>query len=211
MNDQRAFERIDPAPDPLFYREPRFVEHIDGGAIAAVTQLYRERFPAGGDVLDLMSSWVSHLPPEIAYARVTGLGMNAAELARNPRLTARCVHDLNAEPLLPLETAAFDAAGVCVSIQYLTRPVEVLADTARVLRPGAPLVITFSNRCFPTKAIAIWQALDARGHAALIVNYLRDAGGWDDIAALDRSSGRGDPLYAIVARRVAAGSPEVRS
>jgi SAM-dependent methyltransferase len=209
VNGQRAFGRIDAAPDLLFYREPRFVEHIDDGAIAAVTQLYRERFAGGGTVLDLMSSWVSHLPPEIAYAGVTGLGMNAAELARNPRLTARIVHDLNAEPRLPLASAAFDAAGMCVSIQYLTRPVEVLADTARVLRPGAPLVVTFSNRCFPTKAVAIWRMLDARGHAALVANYLRDAGGWDDIAAFDRSPGRGDPLYAVVARRKAADEPAV--
>ena len=210
MNDPRAFRRIDAAPDPLFYREPRFVEHIDDGAIAAVTGLYREFFAAGGTVLDLMSSWVSHLPSEIAYAGVTGLGLNAAELARNPRLTARVVHDLNAEPRLPLEAAAFDAAGMCVSVQYLTRPVEVFADIARVLRPRAPLVITYSNRCFPTKAVAIWQALDARGQAAYIAGCLRDAGGWDDLAAFDRSPRGGDPLYAVVARRTDP-SPEVRS
>lgn len=147
-----------------------------------------------------MSSWVSHLPPEIAYGRVVGLGMNAAELAANPRLDERLVHDLNAQPLLPFAADRFDGAQICVSVQYLTRPVEVLRDVARVLRAGAPLAITFSNRCFPTKAVAAWHQRDDRGRAELVASYLRDAGGWTEIAALDRSPGGGDPLFAVVAR-----------
>jgi SAM-dependent methyltransferase len=152
-----AFQRLDETPDAEFYAAPRLVTHIDDGAIAAVTALYREYFPAGGAILDLMSSWVSHLPPEASYRRVTGLGMNAEELAANPRLDAWVVHDLNAEPRLPFADGEFDAAGCCVSIDYLVRPVEVLCDLARVLRPDAPVVITFSNRRFPTKVIALWE------------------------------------------------------
>jgi len=166
-----------------------------------VTQLYREHLPAGGAVLDLMSSWVSHLPMDVAYGRVTGLGMNADELAANPRLDGWVVHDLNAEPRLPFAEGAFDGATCCVSIDYLVQPVAVLRDVARVLRPGAPLVVTFSNRRFPTKVIALWEALDDAGHARLVEQYLREAGGWDGVAALDRSPERGDPLWAIVAHR----------
>ena len=195
------FRRYDEAPDGEFYVAARLVTHIDDAAIAAVTQLYRERFPAGGAVLDLMSSWVSHLPPEVAYGRVAGLGMNAEELAANPRLDARVVHDLNAEPRLPYADAEFDAAGCCVSVQYLTRPVELFREVARVLRPGAPFVVTFSNRCFPTKAVAAWQALDDAGHVALVRRYFADAGGWAAVSAEQRTRERGDPLYAVVAVR----------
>ena len=196
------FSRLDESPDALFYATPRFVTHIDDAAIAAVTQLYREYFPAGGAVLDLMSSWISHLPAEVVYGRVVGLGMNRDELAANPRLHARVVQDLNETPRLPFDDAQFDAAGICVSVDYLTRPVDVLRDCGRVLRPGSPLVITFSNRCFPTKAIAAWQMLDNRGHQDLVARYLTEAGNWTEIQALDRSpSPDGDPLYAVVARR----------
>jgi SAM-dependent methyltransferase len=196
-----AFRREDESPDAEFYREPRLVTHIDAGAIAAVTQLYREHFPPGGAVLDLMSSWISHLPHDVTYARVAGLGMNAVELAANTRLTEWVVHDLNQDPHLPYGPAEFDAAGICVSIDYLTQPVTVLRDLARVLRPHSPLVITFSNRCFPTKAVAVWHTLDDKGHVELVARWLKEAGAWDHITTLDRSPrGWGDPLYAVVGR-----------
>jgi SAM-dependent methyltransferase len=155
--------REDEAADEDFYSAPRLVTHIDNGAIAAVTQLYREYFPPDGAVLDLMSSWISHLPAKTAYRRVAGLGMNAVELGANERLTEWVVHNLNREPRLPYGEAEFDAAGLCVSVDYLTQPVAVLRDVGRVLRPGAPLVITFSNRCFPTKAVSVWHTLDDVG------------------------------------------------
>ena len=197
-----AFRRIDESSDHDFYQVPRLVTHIDEAAIAAVTQLYREYLPNGGDLLDLMSSWVSHLPEEVTYGRVVGLGINEKELAQNPRLSEWVVQDLNAEPTLPFADASFDGAGCCVSIDYLTRPVEVLRDLARVMRPGAPVVITFSNRCFPTKAVAIWHSLDDAGHLKLVQHYLLAAGGWTDLEGLDRSDPHGhDPLYAVVARR----------
>ena len=197
-----AFRRQDEAPDAEFYHHPRFVTHIDDAAIAAVTQLYREYFASDSTLLDLMSSWVSHLPAEIAYRRVVGLGMNAAELRANPRLSAHVVQDLNAQAILPFQDQEFDGAAICVSVDYLTQPVAVLSELARVLRPTAPLVITFSNRCFPSKAVAAWHALDDRGHLALVQQYLVAAGGWHSVQLLDRSPapGRSDPLFAVVAR-----------
>ena len=173
---QGAFAKIDAEEDELFYEPPRLVCHIDDGAIAALTQFYRRTLPAGGVLLDLMSSWVSHLPPEIDYAEVIGHGMNATELAANPRLTRRFVQNLNRGTKLLLADASVDAAMVCVSIQYLQQPVAVLREVARVLRPGGSLVISFSNRCFWTKAVAIWRALDDDGHARLVERYLRHAG-----------------------------------
>jgi SAM-dependent methyltransferase len=200
-----AFRRFDESPDEAFYREPRFVTHIDEAAIAAVTDLYRRFFPAGGAILDLMSSWVSHLPPEADYARVVGVGMNADELAENAFLDEWHVQNLNREPRLPFADGMFDGAAICVSIQYLVRPIEVLRDVGRVLRPAAPLIITFSNRCFPTKAIACWRLLDDVGHLRLIDRYLAEAGNWCDITTCHPCPARdGDPLYAVVARRGAA-------
>jgi SAM-dependent methyltransferase len=195
-----AFERYDETPDEEFYLLPRFVTHIDDRAIAAVTQLYRDLFPPGGEILDLMSSWISHLPPEVEYRRVVGLGMNEAELRRNERLDSYVVQNLNTNPQLPLGNAAFDGAGICVSIDYLTRPVEVLREVGRVLKVGTPLIISFSNRCFPTKAIAVWHQLDDRGRVRLVERYLQEAGNFENIRGLDRSPGRlfSDPLYAVI-------------
>jgi hypothetical protein len=173
---QGAFAKIDAEEDDLFYEPPRLVCHIDEGAIAALTEFYRVALPAGGVLLDLMSSWVSHLPPEIDYAEVIGHGMNATELAANPRLTRWFVQNLNRDTKLPLADTSVDAAMVCVSIQYLQQPVTLLREVRRVLRPDAPLVISFSNRCFWTKAVAIWRALDDDGHARLVERYLGRAG-----------------------------------
>jgi SAM-dependent methyltransferase len=171
-----AFTKLDTEEDELFYEPPRLVCHIDDGAIAALTQFYCEVLPSGGVLLDLMSSWVSHLPPEIEYAEIIGHGMNATELAANPRLNRWFVQNLNRDTGLPLADDSVDAAMICVSIQYLQQPVAVLRDVARVLRPEAPLVISFSNRCFWTKAVAIWRSLDDDGHAHLVEHYLRHAG-----------------------------------
>jgi SAM-dependent methyltransferase len=171
-----AFTKLDDEDDEVFYEPPRLVCHIDEGAIAALTGFYRNILPPNGVLLDLMSSWVSHLPPDIGYKEVIGHGMNAAELVANPRLNRWFIQNLNRETSLPLGDASLDAAMICVSIQYLQRPIVVLREIARVLRPGAPLVISFSNRCFWTKAVAIWRALDDDGHAHLVERYLGHAG-----------------------------------
>lgn len=197
---EQAFTRYDETPDEEFYEMPRLVTHIDDRAIAAVTQLYREFFTPDGEILDLMSSWVSHLPEEVRYSRVVGLGMNEVELKRNPRLDKYVVQNLNRTPKLPFGEAEFDGVGICVSIDYLTNPVTVLRELGRVLKVGSPVVITFSNRCFPTKAVVIWHQLDDKGHVQLVERYLQEAGNFRNVRGLDRSPRRifSDPLYAVI-------------
>ena len=200
----KAFRRYDEAPDEEFYKTPRLVTHIDELAIAAVTQLYTEFFPAGGQILDLMSSWVSHLPKEVRYGRVVGLGMNEVELRRNPRLDKYVVQNLNTNPRLPFGEAEFDGVGICVSIDYLIDPIPVLREVGRVLRVGSPIIVTFSNRCFPSKAVTIWHQLDDKGHVRLVESYLQEAGNFRNVRSLDRSPRRlfSDPLYAVVGESV---------
>jgi SAM-dependent methyltransferase len=196
-----AFRRQDETPDERFYSVPRLVTHIDDGAIAAVKALYREFFTPNGSILDFMSSWVSHLPEEAYYERVFGLGMNQTELEANPRLTEYRVQNLNTNPILPFDDKVFDGAACCVSIDYLTRPVEVLKEVHRVLKSEATLVITFSNRCFPTKAVAAWLYSSDEDHLKLVELFLKEAAEWKSIELLDRSPKTGDPLYAVAARK----------
>ena len=146
-----AFRRYNETPDERLYRTPRLVTHIDDHAIGAVTQLYREHFPPGGAILDLMSSWVSHLAPEATYGRVVGLGMNEVELKQGPRLDEYVLQDLNRNPRLPFGDGEFDGTGICVSIDYLIQPVQVVREVGRVLKIGAPLVVTFSNENLPRR------------------------------------------------------------
>jgi SAM-dependent methyltransferase len=150
-----------------------------------------------------MSSWVSHLPDEarLPLGRVVGLGMNAAELAANPRLASFDVRDLNADPKLPYADASFDAVLCAVSIQYLVRPLEVFAEAARVLRPGGRVAIATSHRCFPTKAIRAFQLLAPRERLAAIALYLERAGGFEPASLLDRSPPGADPLWVVTTLR----------
>jgi SAM-dependent methyltransferase len=193
------FDRSDPADDAQFYSWPRLVTHIDDGAIAAVGALYEE-LDLRGDVLDIMSSWVSHFRD--APASLTVLGMNESELAANRQASAAVVHDLNADPVLPFGDAAFDAAVCCVSVDYLVRPVDVFRDVARVVRPGGHFVITFSNRCFPTKAIRGWLASGDDQHCEIVGEYFREAGGYEDPRVERRRvpDHGGDPLFAVWSR-----------
>jgi SAM-dependent methyltransferase len=202
--DKAAFDKADRTPDAYFYREPRFVLHIDYAAIAAVTAIYGEVLPSGGAIVDLMSSWVSHLPADADYASVVGHGINAQELAANRRLSHWFVQDLNQDPALPLGTGTFDAACLCVSVQYLQRPVDVFRDMARVLRPGSPFVVSFSNRCFPTKAVAIWQALAGPDQQILVGAYMKEAG-FTGISARALTPPGGDPLWVVIGRAPARG------
>lgn len=200
------FDRDDPSSDGTFYAVPRFVTHIDDGAVRAVGELYADLGIDGAAagspvVLDLMSSWVSHFstPPR----RLTVLGMNRAELDANEAAEQRVVQDLNTDASLPFADDTFDAVTCCVSIDYLVQPVAVLTEVARVLKPGAPVVITYSNRCFPTKAIHGWLATTDEQHAAVVSRYLALAGGFDtgQVSLRTPTTGyRGDPLWAVVAR-----------
>ncbi len=185
---------MDPSPDEAFYAYERKVVHIEEGAIEALREAYAEVLPAGGRVLDLMSSWRSHLP-HTGLGEVVGLGMNAAEMADNPQLDTFVVHNLNREPILPFEDEAFDAAVSAVSVQYLTRPIDVFADVRRVLVPGGPFVVSFSNRCFPTKAVAIWLANGDAAHRSLVRGYL-EATGFAEVVD-ERRPSPDDPLYVV--------------
>jgi SAM-dependent methyltransferase len=202
------FDRTDGAPDGAFYSWPRLVTHIDDRAIAAVGALYEE-LGVDGEVLDLMASWTSHFRRK--PAALTVLGMNAVELAANPHAAKTVVHDLNAEPRLPFADESFDAAVCCVSVDYLVQPIEVFREVARVLRPGGVFVCTFSNRCFPTKAIRGWLTTTDREHCDVVCEYFRRSEGWQEpVAALRTPPSRsgaapagewGDPLYGVWSRR----------
>jgi SAM-dependent methyltransferase len=203
--DDRAFPaqffaRVDDDEDAAFYAVPRLVTHIDDDAIAAVGELYEELHVAG-DVLDLMSSWVSHFRVPPRSLRV--LGMNEHELLANDAATERIVHDLNADPRVPMPAESVDDAVCCVSVDYLTQPIEVFRDVARVLRPGGRLVCTFSNRVFPTKAIRGWLAATDEDRCAIVAEYLRRSGVFEPPTVSRRSppGHPGDPLFAVWAAR----------
>jgi SAM-dependent methyltransferase len=199
------FDRTDPIDDARFYDTPRLVTHIDDVAIAAVGRVYQHlqidgSAPGPTHVLDLMSSWISHflVPP----AQLTVLGMNTYELDHNQAATDRVVWDLNNDPTLPFDAGTFDAATCCVSVDYLVRPLEVFEEVARVLRPGAPFVCTFSNRCFPTKAIHGWLHADDRMRVTIVGEYFRRTPMFVDLQASRATPDgwRGDPLFAVWAR-----------
>jgi hypothetical protein len=200
--------RVDEFFDGSFGLEPPRINRIDDGAIAAITDIYREILPIGGAILDVMSGWVSHLPPEIPYSRVVGIGYNACELAENPFLDEWRLQDLNVDPGLPFAAGEFDGATLCVAVQHLTRPHDVIREIGRVLKPGAPLVVTFSERCRPTRPIGCWCLLDDVGHLCLIAHHFADAGNWADIRCLDRTPpGGGNPLYAVIGRSLGSTRP----
>ena len=190
------FARIDPSDDAIFYVPERKVVHIEAGAIEALRSLYADVLPAGGRVLDLMSSWRSHLPNGLGP--VTGLGMNAAEMTDNPQLSDVVVHDLNREPTLPFPDARFDAVVCAVSVQYLIHPVAVFTEVRRVLQAGGPAVISFSNRCFPTKAVAVWMAGTDADHRVLVAGYLA-AAGFVDVSDSQVPT-PDDPLWVVQGR-----------
>jgi SAM-dependent methyltransferase len=164
--------------------------------------LYRE-LALDGDVLDICSSWISHFDP--VPARLVALGMNRNELAANDDATDTLVHDLNSDPAVPFEDASFDAVTCCASVDYLTSPVEVFGDVARVLRPGGVFVVTFSNRCFPTKAIRAWLGADDRQRCSIVATYFALVDRFGPASVRLRNPGAsGDPLYAVWARTLPA-------
>ena len=190
------FDRADETADRIFYAVPRLVTHIDDPAIAGVGDLYEELGVPDGDVLDLMSSWISHL--HSAPRSLTALGMNAEELAANPMATDRVLKDLNADPALPFPDGSFDSVLCCVSVDYLVRPLEVFTDVHRVLRPEGRFICTFSNRLFPTKAIRGWLYATDRQRVTIVEEYFRTSGPWNEIRSVQRiPEGPSDPLYAV--------------
>lgn len=201
------------SPDTDFYSYPRFVTHIDDAAIDALTDFYATSFPTSGGadtaLLDICSSWISHYPQGYTAARIAGLGMNEEELQRNPVLTEYTVKDLNTDPKLPYEDASFDVVTNAVSVDYLTKPLEVFKEILRVLKPGGVGIMSFSNRCFPTKAISIWTGTGDIDHVLIVGSYFHYAGGFDapqakDITKKGLLGQKGDPMYVVYARKAAA-------
>jgi len=200
----------DDRPDRAFYREPRLVQHVDAQFRERLTELYHQHLGAGDDVLDLMSSWVSHLPDDLDLGRVAGHGMNEEELATNERLTEYFVQDLNAKHTLPLEEATFDAVLCAVSVQYLQRPERVFAEVARVLRPAGVFVVSFSNRMFAQKAIRAWRTASGSGRLGLVEQYFAAVEDFRAPTTVSESplvpptqrflGGPPDPFYAAYAR-----------
>ncbi|WP_018872343.1 methyltransferase domain-containing protein [Thioalkalivibrio sp. ALJ16] len=208
-----ACEREDPAPDCDFYASPRLVHHLDAAARARIAALYATLIPQGARVLDLMSSWASHLDQVRGPEAVVGLGMNHQELAANEVLDQALVHDLNRQPAIPLPPASFDAVVCTASVEYLTHPQAVFASVRELLRPGGVFAVTFSDRCFPTKAIAVWEPLYDFERMGLVLDLFLRAG-FDDLATLslrglprppdDPYAGRlehADPVFAVWGRR----------
>ncbi|MEP0871092.1 methyltransferase domain-containing protein [Trichocoleus desertorum AS-A10] len=205
--------KLDPTEDTVFYGLPRFVTHVDEGFIQQLTDLYRERLKPQTRILDLMSSWVSHLPDEIEFAHVEGHGLNAEELARNPRLNHYFTQDLNQEPKLPLPDQSFDAVLNTVSVQYLQYPEAIFSEIHRVLKPGGIAIVSFSNRMFYQKAIQAWRDSSEEYRVELVKRYFTSVPGFPEPEAIARRAqvpsflqmlgvAGGDPFYAVIAQRV---------
>jgi len=205
---EEPFARLDERADRLFYHQPRLVQHLDAQVRRQITDVYARVLKPGMRVLDLMSSWVSHLPEQ--PLTVTGLGLNAEELNQNPQLAERTLHDLNAQPVLPYPDGQFDAAVCTASVEYLVKPVEVFREVRRVLKPGAPFVVTFSERWFPPKVIAVWPMLHPFERVGLVLDYFIRSGGYQSFGTEsargwprpedDKYAGQfadADPLYAV--------------
>jgi SAM-dependent methyltransferase len=207
---QAERRKLDEGDDALFYAQPRFVHHLDAAFRARLTRLYRERLETGSVVLDLMSSWVSHLPDEVSYGTVIGHGLNEQELQANPRLDRHWVQNLNTNQQLPLADASLDAALIVAGWQYLQQPEAVAAELLRCLRPGGQLIVAFSNRMFAQKAARIWTDGSDGDHLDTVARVLI-AQGWPQpelIAEGTRAAGplgwiggHGDPFFAVVATK----------
>ncbi|BBD57595.1 hypothetical protein NIES2109_03620 [Nostoc sp. HK-01] len=205
-------EKLDNTDDQLFYAYPRFVTHVDDGFIQQLTDLYRDRLQPNTRILDMMSSWVSHLPEEIEFAHIEGHGLNAEELARNPRLNHYFVQNLNENPQIPLPDQDFDAVLICVSVQYIQYPEAIFSEIYRILKPGGIVIISFSNRMFFQKAIQAWRDASETTRVELVKHYFNSIPGFTTPEVIVRQSttpyflqlmgiGAGDPFYAVIAHR----------
>lgn len=196
------FYRQDETKDNQFYSTPRFVTHIDDNAIKLLTSYYNSIFFKHADVLDICSSWVSHYPSSLQYGNVIGLGMNEEELKANKQLTNYNIQDLNENPLLPYDDDSFDFVTCVVSVDYLTKPLQVFQEIQRVLRPNGKAIISQSNRCFPSKAIDIWLNTNDLEHGFIIGSYFHYVGGFKDIIGKDLSNTMNtDPMFIIQATK----------
>lgn len=206
--EEQDFARADSNDDNTFYSLPRLVYHIDEPAVSSLTQYYRKNIPKNSRILDICSSWVSHYPLEFPQTmkRIAGTGINSLELNVNDQFTKgdTIARNLNNDPTLPYADGKFDVVTCVVSIDYLIHPIEVLKEVHRVLRPGGKVIISQSNRCFPSKAINMWLKMNDRQHLELINGYFQYAGGFEPRKAFDiTAEGDGqvgfDPMFIVEA------------
>jgi SAM-dependent methyltransferase len=208
--EQRS--KLDESDDSLFYDYPRFVNHVDDGFIQQLTNLYRQKLAPQTRILDLMSSWVSHLPEELEFAHVEGHGLNGEELAKNPRLNHYFVQNLNKDPLLPFGDESFDAVLNTVSIQYVQYPEAIFSEICRVLKPGGIAIVSFSNRMFWQKAIQVWRDSSDAQHLELVKGYFQNTAGFAAPEVISKPGplpsifnlfqGGGDPFFALLAQKL---------
>jgi SAM-dependent methyltransferase len=207
-------QKLDRNQDTEFYSFPRFVTHVDPAFIDQLTNLYRDRLKSQSRILDLMSSWVSHLPKEKEFAWVEGHGLNREELAKNPRLNHYFVQDLNQSPQLPFPDQDFDAVLIAVSIQYVEYPEAILSEIHRILKPDGIVIISFSNRMFYQKAIAIWREGTDLSHVQLVKAYFQGLSGFSAPEVVVKTTNipsfwqrlgimGSDPFYAVIASKLA--------
>ncbi|SFN05400.1 class I SAM-dependent methyltransferase [Thermodesulforhabdus norvegica] len=220
-----AFVRDDERPDREFYLKPRFVQHVDSTALNTISHiigtLIVEESPR---ILDLMASWDSHIPEKVRPGEVIGLGLNEEELRNNKILTDYVIHDLNEDPTLPFPDSHFDVVINSLSVDYMTRPIEVFKEVGRILVPGGLFLVIFSNRYFPPKAVKIWKEMSEEERILLVIDYFKKSGFFsepeifisrgkprprdDRYAHMDIPS---DPVYAVNAERPGAkGGPRKR-
>ena len=201
---QDSFRKDDETDDELFYVEPRLVVHVDDNAINSIQSYYSKVFPENAIVLDLMSSWKSHFPKNKQFKKTIGLGLNAIEMENNPGLDEFLVQNINVDPTLPFEANYFDAVVIVVSIQYVSKPIELFQEIARILKPDSSCHVIYSNRMFPTKAVWLWKALSDDMRAQLIASYFHSTNNFgkpEFKTITEVSDGSIDPVFVVSSKK----------
>ncbi|PZC41402.1 MAG: Ubiquinone/menaquinone biosynthesis C-methylase UbiE [Chloroflexi bacterium] len=199
-----SFDQEDESDDSLFYSEARLVVHIDDAAITQLKKYLFSQLRERCTLLDLMSSWRSHIPDGPTTLDLYGLGLNREEMSNNPQLDHSIIKDINNDPNLPYEDNKFDAAMVIVSIQYMTDPISVFSEVNRILKKDCKFHVVYSNRMFPTKATIIWKVFDNIERASLVGSYFAQSGSWSVPNAVDLSPVGDvtyDPLFVVSAQK----------
>lgn len=204
----KDFSRQDESEDENFYYQPRLCTHVSDGFIAALREHYGKVFRTypGARILDICSSWISHYPEEKTWSHVSITGMNEYELKNNKQADDYAVRNLNVNPELPYESESFDIVTCTVSFDYLNKPLEVMKEVARVLKPGGMVVLSTSNRCFPSKAVSIWLRTGDIEHCLIYGSYVHYTGAFEPPVALDLGGplarlGMDDPVFVIQAKK----------
>ena len=201
--------KSDICDDEIFYQQPRFVHHLSDSFRNRLTSLYSEYLLNHHIILDLMSSWVSHLPSNISYKKVIGHGMNETELSSNERLDRFFVQNLNKKQNMPIEDSSVDVGLIVAGWQYLQYPEKVSLELSRVIKSDSLLIISFTNRAFWTKAPNIWTYSSEEKRIEYVTSVLT-CNGWRIEKILNEKtqdkklfgfySSESDPFYSVIAR-----------